>query len=134
MPSHTTMWMMAGGSALASACLTYVMTRPAMGSTIASASTAAAGLMRSGYEAARGLAQRPSKSFMAPEDHATSKPPAPIQNIAFEEYRRATLDRLGDDERAFQDFLDRLRHAKDRAEFDQFMAERKSAPAISSAG
>ena len=31
-------------------------------------------------------------------------------------------------EREFREFLDRLRHAKDKAEFDQFMTERRNRP------
>ena len=46
-------------------------------------------------------------------------------NRAFDEYRDETLRRLEDEQREFKDFLDRLRHAKDKAEFDQFMAERR---------
>jgi hypothetical protein len=46
-------------------------------------------------------------------------------NHAFDEYREETLRRLEDEQKEFVDFLERLRHAKDRAEFDQFMAERK---------
>jgi hypothetical protein len=46
-------------------------------------------------------------------------------NRAFDEYRSETLKRLEDEQREFQDFLDRLRFAKDKTEFDQFMAERK---------
>jgi hypothetical protein len=45
-------------------------------------------------------------------------------NRAFDEYRAETLRRLEDERRAFQEFLGRLRMAKDKAEFDQFMAER----------
>jgi hypothetical protein len=45
-------------------------------------------------------------------------------NRAFDEYRQETLRRLEEEQREFKDFLDRLRHAKDKAEFDQFMAER----------
>jgi Protein of unknown function (DUF2852) len=45
-------------------------------------------------------------------------------NRAFDEYRAETLRRLEDEQREFKEFLDRLRHAKDKAEFDQFMAER----------
>jgi Protein of unknown function (DUF2852) len=33
---------------------------------------------------------------------------------------------LEDEEREFQEFLTRLRMAKDKAEFDQFMAERRT--------
>lgn len=50
-------------------------------------------------------------------------------NRAFDEYREATLKRLEDEQREFRDFLERLRMAKDRSEFDQFMSERKSRPA-----
>ena len=48
-------------------------------------------------------------------------------NRAFAEYRAETLRRLEEEERAFRDFLDRLRMARDKAEFDQFMAERRGA-------
>lgn len=46
-------------------------------------------------------------------------------NRAFDEYRAETLRRLEDEQREFQDFLARLREAKDKAEFDQFMADRR---------
>jgi hypothetical protein len=45
-------------------------------------------------------------------------------NAAFDEYRAETLKRLEEEQREFREFLARLRHAKDKAEFDQFMAER----------
>ena len=45
-------------------------------------------------------------------------------NSAFDEYRNDTLRRLEDEQKEFRDFLERLRHAKDKSEFDQFMAER----------
>ena len=50
-------------------------------------------------------------------------------NHAFDEYRAETLRRLEDEQREFRDFLDRLRFAKDKSEFDQFMAERRNRPA-----
>ncbi len=53
------------------------------------------------------------------------EPPA-SGNHAFDEYRSETLRRLEDEQREFQDFLARLRMAKDKSEFDQFMAERRS--------
>lgn len=46
-------------------------------------------------------------------------------NVAFDEYREETLRRLEEEQNEFWDFLDRLRHAKDKAEFDEFMAERR---------
>jgi hypothetical protein len=49
-------------------------------------------------------------------------------NAAFDEYRSETLKRLEEEEKEFREFLDRLRKAKDKAEFDQFMADRKNRP------
>ena len=49
-------------------------------------------------------------------------------NRAFDEYRTETLHRLEEEQREFRDFLERLRHAKDKAEFDQFMTERRNSP------
>ena len=49
-------------------------------------------------------------------------------NRAFDDYRAETLRRLEDEQREFKDFLERLRFAKDRAEFDQFMSERRNRP------
>lgn len=46
-------------------------------------------------------------------------------NRAFDDYRADTLRRLEEEQREFKEFLERLRFAKDRAEFDQFMAERR---------
>jgi hypothetical protein len=45
-------------------------------------------------------------------------------NTAFDAYREATLKRLEEEREAFEAFVDRLRAAKDKAEFEQFMAER----------
>ena len=52
----------------------------------------------------------------------------PSGNRAFDEYRNETIQRLQDEANEFRDFLDRLRHARDKAEFDQFMAERRARP------
>lgn len=49
-------------------------------------------------------------------------------NSAFEEYKMETLKRLEEEQGEFQDFLQRLRHAKDKAEFDQFMTDRRNKP------
>ena len=54
-------------------------------------------------------------------------------NHAFDEYRAETLRRLEEEQREFRDFLNRLRQAKDKAEFDQFMAERRNRPRETSA-
>jgi hypothetical protein len=49
-------------------------------------------------------------------------------NVAFDEYREETLRKLDEEQRAFHDYLDKLRSAKDRAEFDQFMRDRGNRP------
>ena len=49
-------------------------------------------------------------------------------NVAFDEYREETLRKLEEDQREFRDYLDKLRAAKDRSEFDQFMNERRNRP------
>jgi hypothetical protein len=51
--------------------------------------------------------------------------PSRSGNQAFDDYRAETLRRLEEEQREFQDFLRRLRAAKDKHEFDQFMAERR---------
>ncbi|MEL6960947.1 MAG: DUF2852 domain-containing protein [Pseudomonadota bacterium] len=45
-------------------------------------------------------------------------------NAAFDAYKADTLSRLEDEQQNFEEFLKRLREAKDKAEFDQFMEER----------
>ena len=45
----------------------------------------------------------------------------PSGNSAFDAYKSETLKRLEDEQRAFDDFLRRLREAKDKSEFDAFM-------------
>jgi hypothetical protein len=48
------------------------------------------------------------------------------ENRAFDEYRAETLRRLEDEQREFKEFLGRLRVARDRAELDQFLSERRN--------
>ncbi|MEC8630783.1 MAG: DUF2852 domain-containing protein [Pseudomonadota bacterium] len=45
-------------------------------------------------------------------------------NSAFDAYKADTLRRLEDEQQAFEDFLRRLREAKDKSEFDQFLDDR----------
>jgi hypothetical protein len=47
-------------------------------------------------------------------------------NQAFDEYRTATLRRLEEEQHEFREFLSRLQMAKDKAEFDGFMASRRA--------
>lgn len=51
----------------------------------------------------------------------------PTGNGAFDAYKAETLQRLMDEQEQFEAFLDRLRDAKDKQEFDQFMDERVTA-------
>ena len=46
-------------------------------------------------------------------------------NTAFDAYKADVLSRLEQEQDDFQDFLTRLRDAKDKMEFDQFMSERE---------
>ena len=55
-------------------------------------------------------------------------------NAAFDDYREDTLRRLEEEQREFREFLERLRKAKDKEEFDQFMADRRSRPADNAQG
>jgi hypothetical protein len=50
-------------------------------------------------------------------------------NRAFDEYREDALRKLEEEAAEFRSFLERLRMAKDRAEFDEFMKERRDRPA-----
>jgi erythromycin esterase-like protein len=47
-------------------------------------------------------------------------------NRAFDQYRADTLRRLEEEQREFREFLEQLRSARDKAEFDQFMTERRT--------
>lgn len=58
---------------------------------------------------------------------------SPSGNTAFDDYRAATLKRLEEEQREFRAFLDRLRQAKDKSEFDQFMDDRRERPTGGSA-
>jgi hypothetical protein len=48
-------------------------------------------------------------------------------NTAFDAYKSETLRRLEDEQLAFEGFLQRLRDAKDKQEFDAFMEDRARA-------
>ena len=49
-------------------------------------------------------------------------------NRAFDEYRSEALRKLEEEASEFRAFLERLRMAKDRAEFDEYMKERRDGP------
>ncbi|MDM7458402.1 MAG: DUF2852 domain-containing protein, partial [Paracoccus sp. (in: a-proteobacteria)] len=65
------------------------------------------------------------RMFGASKRNAALRYHAPMTgNVAFDAYREQTLKRLEDEHREFMDFLQKLREAKDKAEFDQFMEQR----------
>ena len=51
----------------------------------------------------------------------------PSGNSAFDAYKADTVSRLEREQMEFENFLERLREAKDKSEFDQFMDERAKA-------
>ena len=59
-------------------------------------------------------------------DGGPSRALRPSGNRAFDEYREEALRRLEEEANEFRSFLERLRVAKDRAEFDEFMRERRN--------
>ena len=52
----------------------------------------------------------------------------PSGNQAFDAYRADAISHLEEEQREFQAFLERLRQARDKAEFDAFMADRRQRP------
>jgi hypothetical protein len=52
----------------------------------------------------------------------------PSGNTAFDAYKAETLRRLEEEQQAFEAFLERLRAAKDKSEFDAFMEDRTRGP------
>ena len=64
-------------------------------------------------------ANRRSRSF--------TMPTRTTGNAAFDAYKADTLRRLEDEQEKFEEFLERLREAKDKSEFDQFMDDRARA-------
>ena len=68
------------------------------------------------YKMERMRGRMDGRSFYAPSSG----------NRAFDDYRTETLQRLEAEQSEFKDFLDRLRHAKDKQEFEQFMNDRRN--------
>jgi hypothetical protein len=62
-----------------------------------------------------------------------SAPPS-SSNRAFDDYRTETLRRLEEEQKEFMDYLERLRQARDKQEFDQFMADRRGRPSAPEPG
>lgn len=65
-----------------------------------------------------------SKRMIGCSNSRTRYHAAPTGNSAFDAYRDETLKRLEDEHSEFVEFLQKLREAKDKSEFDQFMDQR----------
>lgn len=135
MRKHVLMWWLAGGATLLGASLTYLATRPAVAPVVARAQAGAARVRASraweyGVRAANELGDRLGSkiSDLLRKDRAGrgSREKPIVRNSAFEEYRAAELARLEEEERAFHDYLERLRTARDRQEFEAFMQDRRT--------
>lgn len=59
--------------------------------------------------------------------HHWNEAARPSGNAAFDSYKADMLRRLEDEQSAFESFLQRLRDAKDKSEFDSFMEDRARA-------
>lgn len=58
------------------------------------------------------------------DHYAAFRAAQPSGNAAFDSYKSEMLKRLEDEQTAFETFLQRLRAAKDKSEFDAFMEDR----------
>lgn len=65
------------------------------------------------------FARKPRNATPAPGHQAN-------ENAAFQGYKAETMRRLEAESAEFSAYLARLKHAADRAEFEQFMAERRA--------
>ena len=68
-----------------------------------------------------------NKSCSRSRSHRRMHMSASSGNSAFDAYKSETLRRLEDEQHSFENFLQRLRDAKDKAEFDEFMDDRAKA-------
>jgi hypothetical protein len=72
---------------------------------------------------------RRTKARSKVADEPEIEQPKSSGNASFDAYRAEVLKRLEDEQKTFVSFLDRLRDAKDKSEFDAFMNER-SRPSV----
>ena len=70
----------------------------------------------------------PSLERAAAQDTKNANFSRTNESSAFDDYRAETLRRLEREQGEFQEFVEHLRMAKDKAEFDQFITERRTPP------
>ena len=73
----------------------------------------------------RMMARRARWEQRIAEHHDRHRQRSGSGNRAFDDYRAEALRRLEDEEKEFSEFLNQLRFAKDKAEFDAFLANRR---------
>lgn len=71
-----------------------------------------------------GCAARRHRHGSHHDRYAAFRAAQPSGNAAFDSYKSDMLKRLETEQTAFEDFLQRLRAAKDKSEFDAFMEDR----------
>lgn len=86
------------------------------------------GRKRRAWQAQNGAPWADWKNWACGPSNSSSGIGGSSGNHAFDEYKAETLRRLEEEQKDFGAFLERLRFAKDKAEFDQFMSERRDRP------
>ncbi len=109
-------------SALAFAAGAYVMSRGKLPAILKSYRERAGGRFSVWHCAPEHVHER-----RASRQGATTATAKPV-NTAFEDYRRQTIVRMEQEAAAFRAYLEGLRQAKDKAEFDRYMAGRRQSP------
>lgn len=110
------MMFLVAASAIAGAALTYLATRrrpvtevPGSGASLTDRARSMGDRIKATFQNATGARRQTAGPF----------------NTAFEQHRAETLARLEAEQRQFKEFLNKLRQAKDQAEFDAFMGQRQ---------
>lgn len=119
MPRMMTMWAVAGGSAVAAASLTYLIMRAGMAPIVGAVGR---GWRRARERLPRSMQSRDAFTISHSEDSD------PSGHSAYRQYRDDVVRKLDAEELEFRAFRERLHHARDRREFDAFMAERRNRP------
>lgn len=123
-PPHLPVLPILLSSALALAAGAYLGSRKGMPASVLRAGVKLKARMR-GLQCARGAHMRGDANRM----YSTSQNARNSSgNSAFDAYRSATLSKLEQEAAELRSYLDELRHAKDRSEFDAFLKERRAKP------
>jgi hypothetical protein len=137
MRKHVLMWWLAGGATLLGTSLAYIASRPRLAPAVSRAQAGIARLRGSrAWESGAWISRRLGEKLSDGLGHLLRKDRGGrggredarpvVRNAAFEEYRAAELARLEGEERDFHAYLERLRAARDREEFEGFMQDRRA--------